>query len=402
MISLTLFSLACGSLQVGVVTPINQENSELIVPTQETTPEMGISISLPPEELDPPTEELGEDFSYLWKEYHDPRYGYGVALPAHWTVYPTPADATDGAMTTASFDEAYFLAHSTKGWWTNGVIPEGAIKMDFVGITDKYPELDLESSINKIYSQNEETVVLSTEPAVYNGYEATLMTTASPNNLEETYTSVVFRLANDKFLMVTAYWGEAFSSTDVEAILNSFAYPGEPVILPKIAPHPPLSNMPDDTGTTDPAEPGALPTSGSCDSGYLGSIDEALEFIQYNLEIGNYWPFSYFIGDPFVIGYWQSEGVAIPRDQAYQQLTDQYLPSPEEVVIITDREEYPDLFGTPVENIFGPDVDVATTLYSKGWGEDGQGEAIIYIARCHENSNDAYFWYGILFAGNGF
>jgi hypothetical protein len=152
----------------------------------------------------------------------------------------------------------------------------------------------------------------------------------------------------------------------------------------------------------DPPGPGALPSSAVCESGYLGSVDEMLEFIQYNLEIGNHWPFSYSIGNPFVIGYWQSEGVAIPRDQAYQQLTESYLPSPEEVVIITDQAEYPDLLGMPVETVFGPNVDVAATLYSKGWGPEGQDEAILYIARCQGDTYDAYFWYGMLYAGGGF
>ncbi len=155
----------------------------------------------------------------------------------------------------------------------------------------------------------------------------------------------------------------------------------------------------------DPPAPGALPSSAACESGYLGSVEEALEFVQYNLEIGNHWPFSYFIGNPFVIGYWQSEGVAVPREQAFQQLTENYLPSPEEVVIITDEAEYPDeydLYGMPIENMFGPEVDVAATLYSKGWGENGQGEAILYITRCQDDTHDAYFWYGMLYAGAGF
>jgi len=152
----------------------------------------------------------------------------------------------------------------------------------------------------------------------------------------------------------------------------------------------------------DPPSPGALPSSTACESGYVGSVEEALDFVQYNLEIGNYWPFSYFIGNPFVIGYWQSEGVSIPRDQAYQQLTEQYLPAPEEVVISTDKADYPDLYGVAVENMWGPEVDVAATIFSKGWGSDGKGEAILVIARCHEDTYDAYFWYGMLYAGSGF
>jgi len=399
---LILVSLACGSLQVGVVAPNTEGNPDLAAETQEPTPEMGISISLPPEELTLPIEEPEEDFSYLWMEYRDPRYSYGVALPTHWTIYPTPADATDGAMSTSSFDEAYFLAHATKGWWTDGVIPEGVIKMDFAGISDEYPELDLAASIKAIYSQAEETVLLSTEPVVYNNHEAVLLTTASPNHLEETYTTVAFRLPNDKILLVTVYWGDVFTTPDVQAILNSFAFEGEPVTLPNFAPYPPLSSMPDDSGSSNPVEPGALPASGSCESGYLGSVEEAIELIQYNLEIGNYYPFSYFIGNPFVIGYWRSEGVALPREEAYQHLIENYLPSPEEVIVITDPAQFPNLEGMPLDSFWGPDVDVAANLYSKGWGPDGQGEAILVVARCIGASYDTYYWYGMLYAGGGF
>lgn len=167
-----------------------------------------------------------------------------------------------------------------------------------------------------------------------------------------------------------------------------------------------LVNVEDINGTRievthiDPPSPGALPSSAACESGYVGSVEEAIEFVQYNLEIGNHWPFSYFIGNPFVIGYWQSEGVSIPREDAYQQLTDYLLPSPEEAFITTDKAEYPsdyDLYGISVEDMWGPDVDVAATLYSKGWGPEGQEEAIIIIARCHQDGYDAYFWYGMLY-----
>ena len=150
----------------------------------------------------------------------------------------------------------------------------------------------------------------------------------------------------------------------------------------------------------DPQAPGELPSSATCDSGYMGSVEEAIEFVTYNLETGNHWPFSYFIGNPFVIGYWRSEGVSIPRDEAFQQLTASFLPSPEEVFVTTDPAEFPsdeDLLGISVEDMWGPDVDVATTLYSTGWGEDGTQEAFIIIARCHDGDQEAYYWYGILY-----
>jgi hypothetical protein len=152
----------------------------------------------------------------------------------------------------------------------------------------------------------------------------------------------------------------------------------------------------------DPPGPGALPSSAVCDTGYMGVLEETIDLITYNIEIGNYYPLSYTIGNPFVIGYWRSEGVTLPRQEAYQQLTENYLPSPDEVVFITDPDQFPDLDGMPLETMWGPDVDVAANLYSKGWGPTGQDEAIIVVARCGQNGQEGYFWYGMLYAMGGF
>jgi len=283
---LILVTLGCGSLHIGVVTPTPGADVLAVGDEEKETDYMEISV---PEEVNQPEALPGtaeptssEDFSHLWVEYRDPAYRYGVALPAHWIIYPTPADATDGAMTTASYDEAYFLAHSTKGWWTDGIIPEGAIKMDFAGMPDEHPELDLASALNEMYkNQSDITVVLSTEAASYNGHEAILMTTASPNNLDETFKSVVFRLANHKILMVTAFWGQAFASPDVQAILNSFAFEGEPVSLPTSAPKPPLTDAPPDNTTRAVAWLGhiyGLPEGGQYDDFVLFSPAGVGEF----------------------------------------------------------------------------------------------------------------------------
>ena len=149
----------------------------------------------------------------------------------------------------------------------------------------------------------------------------------------------------------------------------------------------------------DPPGPNMMPSPTSCDSesGYLGSVEEMVEFIQTNLETGNHRPFSYAIGNPFVIGYWQSEGVVLPRKEAYQQLTTNFLPSPDDVVVITDPASFPDLGGRSLETIWGPDVDVAATIYSKGWGSDGQQEAILSVARCDSHGIDVYYWYGMMY-----
>ena len=392
---LTLISLACGSLQVGVVTPTSAMDSTLLT----GAPTSGAEILPPTETIPAPTETPTEDFSDLWLEYRDPAYGYGIALPAYWKVNPTPTEGYDGAMTTHNYDEAYFMAHSTKGWWTDGIIPEGVTKMDFAGITDEHPELDLASAIQEMYNQSDTTIVLTTEAVIYNQHDAVLVTTASPNNLNETYTSVAFRLPNDKILLVTAYWGDAFSSPDVQIILNSIAFPGEPVILPKTAPQPPLSAIPAESET---AAPESGTNTAKCNSGYFGTSEEVIETIQYNLEIGNYYPFSYLIGDPFVIGYWRSEGVSLPRAEAYAQLQENFFPAPDKVTFSLDPAQFPGLDGTPLEQIWGPQANVVAQLYSTGWGSEGQAETILAVARCSENGSDSYYWYGMLYAPNGF
>jgi len=577
VISALIFaSLACGSVAVGIVTPTTNDVLVNSVDTQEPTPEM--STSVPSEELSQPTQEPTEDFSDLWIEYWDPKYGYGIALPSHWQVSPTPMEGYGGAMITKSFDEEFFLANSIKGNWIGGQAPEGAVKLDFVGMEGVVPEKSLEVAISDLLGSDPETsVVLSTEVKTIGSQEAVLVTTARPPNMDDTTTSIAFRLSPETILLVAAYPNSALFSDDVQTILSTLVLDkSTPITKPTNAPHPPLTvhNQPsgmatattaiawyghiasnpegepyedkvvlfpsgigefgvkgntpeleekiqsvrdasgeaefvhlwgvlycniDDynncqlnverleygdqytvaispveqwvgkiksmsfNGTTafvfelsgavpvwyglsagddqliqeqieslansdtivnlwgdllvgvddvngtritvqrmDPPSPGDLPSSAACDSGYMGVLEETIDLITYNLEIGNYYPLSYTIGNPFVIGYWRSEGVTMPREEAYQQLTENYLPSPDDVVIITDPDQFPDLDGMPLESMWGPEVDVAANLYSKGWGPEGQDEAMIVIARCSQNGQEGYFWYGMLYAMGGF
>ena len=470
-------------------------------------------------------------------------------------------------------------ANSIKGNWIGGQAPEDAVKLDFVPFDEIVPEQSLEAAISEILGADPEmTVVLSIEVKTIGDHEAVLVTTARPHNLDDTITSIAFRLSPETILLVAAYPNSGLYSNDVQIILNSLVLEkSTPIIKPITAPHPPLtvksdlSDMPtasygsawyghiaslpegdpyddkvvllpqgtgelgikgytpeiedeirslrDATGpneyvhlwgvlycniddyntcqlnverleygdqytggygtvenwvgkiksTTfngetayifelsggipiwygiaanedeiiqsqieavsdsdtivsvwgdllvgvqdingtrievrrlDPPGPGAPPSSKACESGYLPELEATLELIQYNLEIGNYYPFSYSIGNPFVIGYWGSEGVILPREEALEQLKTNYFPSPDEVVFISDPALFPDLEGMPLENMWGPDVDIAANLYSKGWGPDGQGEAILAVARCRsQNENDAYYWYGMVYSMDGF
>jgi hypothetical protein len=72
------------------------------------------------------------------------------------------------------------------------------------------------------------------------------------------------------------------------------------------------------------------------------------------------------------------------------------------VVSTTDPALFPYLGEVKFDDMWNPDVDVVAALYSKGWGADGVGEAMLAIARCSEGGIDSYFWYGVMIGGAGF
>jgi len=379
LLLLVTFTLACASVQVGVVTPSSEEVAVSMDDAQGPTAVAN-------------TDQSAEDFSNLWVEYWNPVFNYGLALPSHWEVR---TEAEGGFMTTKSYDQEFFDANSIKGEWINAEAPEGAVKLDFVPFENVVPEQSLATAISNILGADAEmTTVLSVDPLDIGNFDAVQVTTARPFNLEDTTTSIAIRLSPDVILLVAAYPNRGLELSDVKTILGTLVLSkSTPIAKPTIAPHPPFV-----VGSTPINTPVAQvqPSNSACDSGYLGSVEEIVGVIQYNLEIGNYSPFSYLIGNPFVFGYWQSEGVAMPREEAYQSLVDNYLPSPDEVAVFTDQKDFPNLQGASIENMWGPDVDVAATIYSTGWGVDGTQEAMIVIARCKEESYDTYFWYSVL------
>ena len=75
IIILILASLACGSVEVGIVTPTNENDPVNLLDLQEPTPEVVIIDN------SQPTEEPQEDFSHLWVEYWNPVFNYGLAIP---------------------------------------------------------------------------------------------------------------------------------------------------------------------------------------------------------------------------------------------------------------------------------------------------------------------------------
>jgi hypothetical protein len=105
------------------------------------------------------------------------------------------------------------------------------------------------------------------------------------------------------------------------------------------------------------------------------------------------------MADPFTIGYWLSEGVEMSAVEAAQQVIDLAPADPALRWATADLDLAPLLMGQPPATFLGPDKQVAATVLSAGWGEDGAGEAIHFITQQPDGS---YQWDLMLFSGFGF
>ena len=115
-----------------------------------------------------------------------------------------------------------------------------------------------------------------------------------------------------------------------------------------------------------------------------------------NLAAGPSW-----MADPFIIGYWGSEGREDNPFDIIEELRSSRLPADPSLpmTFTADREAFPPLAGMPVEVMFGSDQDVALVIYSEGWGLDGQGAALLYFA---EDTEGDLYWYALVYSQTHF
>jgi hypothetical protein len=103
--------------------------------------------------------------------------------------------------------------------------------------------------------------------------------------------------------------------------------------------------------------------------------------------------------DPFIIGYWLSEGLALSPAEAIEQLQKNLLPDSSAATFTVDPEQFPDLGEFDPLHAFGPDVQITDLIYSQGWGTEGKDEAILTVAQRPDGSR---YWHGIIYGGGGF
>ena len=138
-----------------------------------------------------------------------------------------------------------------------------------------------------------------------------------------------------------------------------------------------------------------------CGPGSPGASTGSVEWLACNIQDAlrsrNTAALLYSIEDPFTIGYWLSEGVQYsPRDfldllpQLYNYNDADYIPR---LTFTTDRAQFPEMDGRPLEGRFGPDVNVVEIIYSRGWGAEGDLEALLYLSQ--DPAGD-YKWHSML------
>ena len=138
-----------------------------------------------------------------------------------------------------------------------------------------------------------------------------------------------------------------------------------------------------------------------CGPGSSGANRGTVEYVACNIQDGlrsrNTSALLDYMADPFIIGYWLSEAVQYtPQDflillpQLYNFNDPDYTPR---LPFTTDRSQFPELDGRPLEGRYGPDVNVVEVIYSQGWGAEGDNEALIYLS---QDSAGDFKWHGML------
>lgn len=117
-------------------------------------------------------------------------------------------------------------------------------------------------------------------------------------------------------------------------------------------------------------------------------LDAAVAELAAALEAKDYDDLAPFLSDPWVIGFYQSEGLTLDADEALEQLEENYL-GPGEIAV-DPSVDVADLLGEDI--IFSPDVQ--QVVYSTGWGASQADDGFLLIVL---DSQGFARWGGMLY-----
>jgi hypothetical protein len=288
-----------------------------------------------------------------------------------------------------------------------GVFDIGGMKIELLYTnlsSSGYPAAtSLQDYLTAQYQHDSMATLLGTEEIEINGQPGLLVTSESNFGVSQYY---IFSLSDE--LIFSLYTYPQGDHADIQGFIDSISFSADnPVVIPSHTPAAPLPGLaapciPDYAQASAPPEPLNFNEGQTTDCGVhsftsLEFLTDTVTSSLQNRDIGTL-VYSGFVNEPFLVGYWQSEGVSLDPLQVGSTLANQFFPpDPSTLTFTTNRDEFPPLFGIPPESMFGPDYTVAEIHYSEGWGPKGQGAALLYYM---QDSCGGYFWHGMVYAGN--
>lgn len=395
---LAFTALACGQFDIGFVGP-TPTATEIEKPEDTPTPEPETTM----DQNDVRDENEKEDFSEYWVEVEDYRTGLRFAIPCFWVANVPAANAPGGlgSFSVNNFSEDFIFSLGPKRSETVWEI--GGLKFDLGYLT--MSEFNLASN-----ATTEELAYALVNPDDEHGITSTIQVeiggkTSLQVNTWSTFGEGKFYLLpfiNELYIL----FGPNADHPDIQAILHSMVLdPADSVQLPTHHPSAPPEGM------AAPCMNKTVAEAAMDDSSLTGTLDcmqvteaDSLMWVVCNVQDSfrsrNTQPLLGTMGDPFLIGYWQSEGVERTRDQALFELENNHMPTDTSGLTFTiDRNLFPPLYGMQPEQIFPPDANIIEVVYSEGWGQDGKGAALLYFA---DNGSGGVYFYGMVIAGQHF
>jgi hypothetical protein len=101
------------------------------------------------------------------------------------------------------------------------------------------------------------------------------------------------------------------------------------------------------------------------------------------------------MGERFSLGYWQSEGEAIPSEEAVTQLLDSHIAEHNFIAF----QEFQPIPAFDAQSFVGPDLKLEKAIMATGWGLDNMQQALLFVSSRPDGS---LFWQGVLVTPKGF
>jgi len=403
LLSVVLVTLACGQIDIG----IEQETPtpEPIIESEEPEPN-------PTDPIDFRDEPQKPNDSQYWVAVKDPRTQLQFALPCFWSADFPLAEMDPTSLGSESFENFSEQFVTSLGPKRGEVVWElGGMKFD-LGY-HKFSDFGLPQNASldqlayALVNPDQEHGIDALTSVAVDGKQGVRVDTWSTFGQGSFY---LLPYINDLIILFAPYPESITNHPDIQAILNSFTLsPESELELPNILPAYPPEGMA--ASCMPPRESTNLPTTNEVPETFTGPLecnsvteDDALLWSVCNVRDSilsrNTQPLMGYMTDPFTIAYWQSEGASRSREEAFNEIVQTHLAgTPGGETFTTDRSQFPPLFRMPPENMFGPDDNPAAILYSEGWGQDGQGAALLYFK---EASDGRVMFYAILIAQGHF